>query len=654
MASRSRRPTEDFALNAVGVKLLASSASLPPTRGSASTTFTATRASNWSASTRGSDWTSALPTRCLTTALSISVTGNLGRSPDMDTTATVKRLDSTSPRDKMDKDTLRRARLPKLERLPVAQTSLEMVGASMRKSPSPERRMSRSAALLGMGEARPDSSPEQATQKIGCATAGAATMAAAFSDMATMDLRGLDIIRLEGDRPRPDSSEDRPPSASQTVPLNVWLQEMGVIQLPIGDLSNMLVQGRAAYNRHATDPLPMSVAKRARLDRAFVEHLGRIAQEQQLPLGDLTEDLQIWRLKLHDRQARRRLHDIFGGRRRRAPPPPNFAKVVAEEVPAPKVKDTPAPVEEELPRAPRAPRVRGGTAEVVPEEEVPVPVPVPVTPGIRKPNTPKKQEEEEPEVEKPETPKVQGKEEEEEEEDEIRKPVSRPVTRPEPGQPTPKAKEREAPKAEVVPAEPVEEKVPEPRGLFRVKELAAESTALLFPQPKPKKEKSKDPSRQVVQDADAAFQEDSENPLSSSLSRPASQARRRMFLAEQFREAIAAAWQKALEEVNARWSFSQVAAREAKEDFEDEETRSPDSDQDLEAFSSLFSGSDSQEGLSLAESAKRLQRRRYRRRLLRRTGDRTREKTARCWTQRAEACRRLLANVDCLTKAANC
>ena len=33
-----------------------------------------------------------------------------------------------------------------------------------------------------------------------------------------------------------------------------------------------------------------------------------------------------------------RLHDIFGGRRRRAPPPPNFAKVVAEEVPAPKVK----------------------------------------------------------------------------------------------------------------------------------------------------------------------------------------------------------------------------------------------------------------------------------------------------------------------------
>ena len=31
-------------------------------------------------------------------------------------------------------------------------------------------------------------------------------------------------------------------------------------------------------------------------------------------------------------------------------------------------QDTPAPVEEELPRAPRAPRVRGGTAEVVPEE----------------------------------------------------------------------------------------------------------------------------------------------------------------------------------------------------------------------------------------------------------------------------------------------
>lgn len=33
---------------------------------------------------------------------------------------------------------------------------------------------------------------------------------------------------------------------------------------------------------------------------------GRIAWERGLPLEDLTQDLQIFRLKLHDRQARRR------------------------------------------------------------------------------------------------------------------------------------------------------------------------------------------------------------------------------------------------------------------------------------------------------------------------------------------------------------
>lgn len=71
-------------------------------------------------------------------------------------------------------------------------------------------------------------------------------------------------------------------------------------------------------------------------------------------MEDLTQDLQIFRLKLHDRQARRRLHDIFGARRRR-PPAPDFATVLPPE-PVAVAPVAPAAVvaDEYIPRTPKA------------------------------------------------------------------------------------------------------------------------------------------------------------------------------------------------------------------------------------------------------------------------------------------------------------
>eukprot|EP00913_Durusdinium_trenchii_P031569 g29561.t1 len=132
--------------------------------------------------------------------------------------------------------------------------------------------------------------------------------------------------------------------------------------------------------------------------------------------------------------------------------------------------------------------------------------------------------------------------------------------------------------------------------------------------------------------------EDSEKPQSADQSRPGS--RRRFNLAEQFREALAAAWQRALQSLEEPRSFTErmkekddkderleAEAQEAREE-EDEDS----SDKDLSWTCAR------QESLSLSERAKRLQQRRYRKRLLRRTrGNQARDRTSRCWTNRMEA-----------------
>jgi len=110
----------------------------------------------------------------------------------------------------------------------------------------------------------------------------------------------------------------------RVVPLGQWLQELGLINdnpratFPMRqrsaqqlDYENMLVTGRS-WNGFATDPGAGTAKERAKLDRAFVEHLAMLAKTRMLPLPELGEDLQIWRLKLHDRTARKRLADLFG------------------------------------------------------------------------------------------------------------------------------------------------------------------------------------------------------------------------------------------------------------------------------------------------------------------------------------------------------
>jgi len=48
------------------------------------------------------------------------------------------------------------------------------------------------------------------------------------------------------------------------------------------------------------------------LDRAFLDHLHELAFGKNLSFDDCTEDLKILKMTLHDRQARRRLLDLFG------------------------------------------------------------------------------------------------------------------------------------------------------------------------------------------------------------------------------------------------------------------------------------------------------------------------------------------------------
>lgn len=422
------------------------------------------------------------------------------------------------------------------------------------------------------------------------------------------------------------------------VPLMTWLQEMGVDV----DMSDLLVQGRSAMNRARLQP--MSNSRRARLDMAFVEHLDRIARERDLPLEHLSQDLQIFRLKLHSRQARRRLHDIFGAKRRRVPPPPEFAKVVSiPAVEVPKVKETvPSFPDAYIPRTPKA-VVAMEVPQVLPTDPSVAPT-APVTPISRKP-TPQKptpQEVDEP-VAPVKTPSVQSEEEE----------VVEEVTRPQPKTPThpstptvqPKAKaKQELPEVKPPTPQVKEEVVVEPRGLFRIKDsLLDPDGAKLFPQRRPTKEKTKS-KETVLHEDEWWFQEESEKPRSSQgESRPVS--RRRFNLAEQFREALALAWQRALQSLEDQRSFPEQ--REEKD--EDEEDEQSSDKEFMETWTSLFSDSDSTESLSLSESAKRLQRRRYRKRLLRRTrGNQARERTTRCWTNRMEVCRRLLQSVDVL------
>lgn len=106
------------------------------------------------------------------------------------------------------------------------------------------------------------------------------------------------------------------------VPLGQWLKELGIVNDPPGaslpgaphqqdsaSPDSLLVSGRSWLGL-ITDST--NHAQRAKLDRAFVEHLALLAKSRFLPLDEVAEDLQIWRLKLHDRAARKRLTDLFG------------------------------------------------------------------------------------------------------------------------------------------------------------------------------------------------------------------------------------------------------------------------------------------------------------------------------------------------------
>jgi len=106
------------------------------------------------------------------------------------------------------------------------------------------------------------------------------------------------------------------------VPLGQWLKELGLInespgagfpdgrhQLDSASQENLFISGRS-WLGFAADSA--NHAQRAKLDRAFVEHLAMLAKSRFLPLEEVAEDLQIWRLKLHDRAARKRLADLFG------------------------------------------------------------------------------------------------------------------------------------------------------------------------------------------------------------------------------------------------------------------------------------------------------------------------------------------------------
>ncbi|CAK9091586.1 unnamed protein product [Durusdinium trenchii] len=631
-------------LNAVGTKLLvekpkrpgtlASSASLPPTRSSASTSFETTRQSHWStfSSARESEWPSPQPSRCFSpwslTSMNIgsldSNSQELVEEPSVKV-AKAKRSPSGTPLARGTRLPPRSGTLPKLERRPSMPATLQdwhlldVVGSACSLA-SQDRRLSRSAVAPG----RPvDLSCLQEIQGLHC---------------GIQDPFGQARQR------------------EREVPLTSWLQEMGVEV----DFSDLLVRGRGALRRGSHPRL--SHLQRARLDRAFVEQLDRIARERSLPLEDLTQDLQIFRLKLHDRQARRRLHDIFGAKRRRAPPP-EFAQVVpVEDVPVPKVKEPPPPAsftDDYIPRTPKA-VVSAEVPQIVKEDPVPVPV-SPVTPISRKP-TPQRPVPEE--VDEP-IPAVVPQEESEDEE-EVEEPT-KPLPKPPPTPQTPKVqpkevkrKQSELPEIEPPPPQ-VRELVVEPRGLFRVKEgTFLGHPGLLFPCLRASKEKS---SKEVTLFEDDLLFQDSEKPQSADQSRPGS--RRRFNLAEQFREALAAAWQRALQSLEEPRSFTErmkekddkderleAEAQEAREE-EDEDS----SDKELmETWTSLFSDcidSDSTESLSLSERAKRLQQRRYRKRLLRRTrGNQARDRTSRCWTNRMEVCLRLLTSVDVLTAKA--
>jgi len=111
--------------------------------------------------------------------------------------------------------------------------------------------------------------------------------------------------------------------ALQVIGLAQWLKELGIIdkipnvalggglggtqKLGFEDQYDLLVSGRSFLGLSTS-----SARQRAKLDRAFLDHLANLATSSSLSLDEVADDLQVWRLKLHDRAARRRLTDIFG------------------------------------------------------------------------------------------------------------------------------------------------------------------------------------------------------------------------------------------------------------------------------------------------------------------------------------------------------
>jgi len=319
----------------------------------------------------------------------------------------------------------------------------------------------------------------------------------------------------------------------------------------------------------------------------------------------------------------------------------------------------------------------------------PTPAPAVVqTPPARKPWTPKQKDEEEEEPEEP-TPVVQPPEEVEPEEVEVEKPRPKPPTYTPQPQPKQEARPRDPVRVPAA-AEPAPEEVVvvEQRGLFRIKDeppnlgMAYYSSPLLFPTLK--EEKSRGSKSRSGGDEDP----DDGPPISEGMpTRPPSQPRRKRFnLAEEFREAIALAWERALVEVEKAWAvgptettaLERIAKLINKDDDEEAESfaetnvgdsqsrelhtseeAAEEDKESLEQFSSVFgrqiSEASEEESSSLAEGVKRVQRMRYARRLERRTGNTAlQRRTQHCWTQRVEVCRRLLLSVDRLKAKASC
>lgn len=118
------------------------------------------------------------------------------------------------------------------------------------------------------------------------------------------------------------------------MPLAAWIYELGLIIKPIGQSSGMASASNtwpglptSQSNRGlavGTDPISMvqgrsyssifaqlAESRKVKLDRPFVQQLEELNALGPLSLTEVGEHMKIWSLKLQDREARRRLIDLF-------------------------------------------------------------------------------------------------------------------------------------------------------------------------------------------------------------------------------------------------------------------------------------------------------------------------------------------------------